>query len=70
MKWSDRESGTNRLETALHAFRDALTCRTRETAPFGWAETQNNSGIVLMKWSERDGSVEKLGEAIVCFQRP
>ena len=43
----ERESGTERLEDALEAYRAALKERTRERVPLDWAMTQNNLGIAL-----------------------
>jgi hypothetical protein len=38
----ERETGTERLEEAVHAYRAALEERTRERVPLDWAMTQNN----------------------------
>ena len=49
----DRESGTERLEQAVVAYRTALEEYTRERAPLDWAMTQNNLGNALQTLGER-----------------
>jgi tetratricopeptide (TPR) repeat protein len=49
----ERESGTDRLEQAVAAYRAALTEYTRERVPLQWATTQNNLGGALMVLAER-----------------
>ena len=41
----ERESGTERLEESVTAYREALKECTRERVPRQWAMTQNNLGI-------------------------
>ena len=50
-----RESGTQRLEQAVEAYRAALEDRTRERVPLSWAATQNNLGNALSALGEREG---------------
>jgi hypothetical protein len=40
----ERERGTERLEDAVTAFRNALLERTRERVPLDWTMTRNNLG--------------------------
>jgi hypothetical protein len=42
-----RESGTERLEQAVAAYREALQEYTRERVPLNWAMTQTNLGNAL-----------------------
>lgn len=45
--WGERESGIDRLEEAVRAYRDALLELTNERAPFWWAETRFNLALTL-----------------------
>ena len=42
-----RETGTEKLEEAVHAVRLALLEHTRERVPLEWALVQNNLGTAL-----------------------
>ena len=59
-----RENGTERLEEAVDALREALKERTRERVPLDWAMTQNNLGTALGILGERENGAERLEEAV------
>ena len=63
-----RESGTDKLEEAVSAFREALKERTRESAPLEWATTQMNLGTALARLGERDNETGRLEEAIAAYR--
>ncbi|MBF0462902.1 MAG: hypothetical protein HQL87_16130 [Magnetococcales bacterium] len=56
----ERETGTTRLEEAVHVFREALKEYTQDHTPLGWATAQNNLGIALRILGERESGTEKL----------
>ncbi|MEL6818788.1 MAG: tetratricopeptide repeat protein, partial [Pseudomonadota bacterium] len=58
-----RESGTERLEEAVTAYRAALEERTRDRVPLEWAATQNNLGNALQTLGQRESGTERLEEA-------
>ena len=60
----DRESGTERLEQSLRAYRAALEDRSRERMPLEWAGTQNNLGNTLCALGEREHGTERLEQAV------
>jgi tetratricopeptide (TPR) repeat protein len=64
----ERESGTERLEQAVEAFRLALEEYTRERVPLDWAQTQNNLGIVLTALGERRHSITLLRQTEAAIQ--
>ena len=64
----ERESGTERLEEAVVAYRAALEERTRERVPLLWATTQMNLGTALQTLGERESGTERLEEAVVAFR--
>jgi hypothetical protein len=49
----ERQAGTQRLEDAVTAFREALKEWTRERVPLKWAATQNNLGNALQQIAKR-----------------
>jgi hypothetical protein len=49
-----RESGTERLEQAVAAYREALQEYTRERVPLNWAMTQTNLGNALWTIGKRE----------------
>ncbi len=59
----ERESGTERLEEAVDAYRAALQEWTRERVPLQWATTQNNLGTALLTLGVADPDRAKLEEA-------
>jgi hypothetical protein len=59
-----RKSGTERLEQAVNAFRNALGERTRERVPLDWATTQNNLGNALGTLGQRESGTERLEQAV------
>jgi tetratricopeptide (TPR) repeat protein len=63
-----RESGTEKLEEAVSAYREALKERTRERVPLDWAMTQNNLGAALSSLGERESGTEKLEEAVLAYR--
>ena len=64
----DRESGTERLEQAVVAYRTALEEYTRERAPLDWAMTQNNLGNALQTLGGRESGTERLEQAVVAYR--
>ena len=64
----ERESGTERLEEAVAAYREALKEWTRERVPLDWAATQNNLGTALVRLGERESGTERLEEAVAAFR--
>jgi hypothetical protein len=62
-----RESGTERLEEAVSAYREALKERTRERVPLEWAMTQMNLGSALARLGARESGTEKLEEAVSAY---
>ncbi len=63
-----RESGTEQLEQAVVAYRDALKERTREKVPLDWAATQNNLGNVLRTLGQRESGTERLELAVATYR--
>ena len=53
VRLGERESGTEKLEQAVVAYRAALEEWTRERVPLDWATTQNNLGNALRSLGER-----------------
>ncbi len=64
----ERESGTERLEQAIAAYRAALEEWTRERVPLQWAMTQNNLGTALQALGEREAGTERLVQAVAAYQ--
>lgn len=62
------ESGTERLEAAVDAYRSALQRHTRTDSPLKWAATQNNLGNALSDLGEREGGTARLDEAIAAYR--
>jgi hypothetical protein len=60
----ERESGTEKLEEAVIASREALKEYSRERVPLQWANTQTNLGGALSTLGERESGTEKLEEAV------
>jgi hypothetical protein len=56
----ERESGTERLEQAIVAYREALKEWTRDRVPFQWASAQNDLGGALETLGERENRTEEL----------
>jgi tetratricopeptide (TPR) repeat protein len=63
-----RESGTERLQEAVEAYRAALEEFTRERAPLDWATTQNNLGNALRTLGERESGTGRLEEALSAYR--
>ena len=64
----ERESGTTRLEGAVHAYEEALKERTREKVPLDWAMTQNNLGNALKGLGERESGTTRLEAAVHAYE--
>jgi hypothetical protein len=60
----ERETGTERLEQAIVAYRLALQERTREKVPRRWATTQDAMGTALRILGERDKRPELFCDAL------
>jgi tetratricopeptide (TPR) repeat protein len=68
LELGERESGTQRLEEAVAAFRAALQEYTRERVPLDWARTQMNLGNALAGLGEREIGTEKLEQAVEAYR--
>jgi tetratricopeptide (TPR) repeat protein len=64
----ERESGTEKLELAVAAYRAALEEWTRERVPLQWAEAQNNLGNALLGLGERESGTVRLEEAVKAYR--
>ena len=64
----ERESGTDRLEEAVSAYRAALEERTRERVPLDWAKTQTNLGAALATLGERESGTARLEQAVAAYR--
>ena len=64
----DRESGTDRLEEAVSAYRAALEERTRDRVPMAWATTQMNLGNALLSLGKRESGTDRLEEAVSAYR--
>jgi tetratricopeptide (TPR) repeat protein len=63
-----RESGKERLDEAVAAYREALKEQKRESAPLDWAITQNNLGNALTTFGERESGTARLDEAVAAYR--
>ena len=63
----EREGGTEQLEEAVAAFREALREFTRARVPLDWAATQLNLGEALWRIGERESGTARLQEAVIAF---
>jgi hypothetical protein len=63
-----RESGTQRLEEAVAAFRAALTEQTRERVPLKWASTQTSLAVAFRVLGERESGTQRLEEAVAAYR--
>ena len=64
----ERESGTQRLEQSVDAYRAALDEFSRDRGPVLWALTVNSLGIALRVLGEREGGTERLEEAATAYR--
>ncbi|HMQ94320.1 MAG TPA: tetratricopeptide repeat protein [Amaricoccus sp.] len=64
----ERESGVERLEASVGAFRAALEDLTRERVPLGWATVQMNLGNALLTLGERESGTARLEEAVEAYR--
>src|SRR5262249_10616099 len=62
------EKGTEKLEEAIAAYREALKEWTRERVPLDWAITQDNLGNALRDLGERESGTAKLEEAVAAYR--
>ena len=60
----ERESGTDKLNEAVAAFREALKERSRERVPLDWARTIGNQGVALMRLAERQKDPQMAATAL------
>ncbi|MEL6168779.1 MAG: hypothetical protein AAFR35_08805, partial [Pseudomonadota bacterium] len=63
-----RETGTDRLEEAVTAFRAALEEWTRDRVPLDWARTQMNLGTALATLGTRETGTDRLDEAVTAYR--
>ena len=64
----ERETGTERLEQAVDAYRAALQVYTRERTPLDWATIQIDFGNALTRLGEREGRTERLEQAVDAYR--
>jgi len=64
----ERESGTDKLEEAVNAYRATLEDQTRDRAPLDWATTQMNLGTALKTLGERVSGTDRLEEAVKAYR--
>jgi tetratricopeptide (TPR) repeat protein len=64
----ERASGTERLEEALSAYREALKEYTRERVPLAWAVTQNNLGNAFLRLGEQESVTGSLEEGVSAYR--
>jgi tetratricopeptide (TPR) repeat protein len=64
----ERESGTERLEEAVLAYREALKECTPDRVPLDWARTQMNLGNALSTLGERESGTERLEQAVLAYR--
>ncbi len=64
----ERESGTERLEAAVVAYKNALKEWTRETVPLDWAAVQMNLGNALATLGERERGTARLEAAAMAYE--
>jgi tetratricopeptide (TPR) repeat protein len=64
----ERETGTERLEDAVTAYRAAFEEFTRDRVPLKWATTQMNLGTALAALGERETGTDRLEDAITAFR--
>ncbi|WP_292532938.1 hypothetical protein [Methylocystis sp.] len=64
----ERESGTDKLNEAVAAYRETLKEITRDRAPLQWAMTQMNLGNALQTLGERESGTGKLNEAVAAYR--
>ena len=60
----ERESGTDRLNEAVAAYREALKEYTRARVPLDWARTTGNQGVALMRLAERQKDQQMAATAL------
>jgi hypothetical protein len=56
------------LEEAVAAYQAALTERTRDRVPLGWATTQTDLGDALQTLGKRESGTARLEEAVAAYQ--
>lgn len=64
----DRRGSEDLLHQAITAYRAALTERTQDRVPLGWAMTQNNLGTALKTLGERRGDEDLLDQAVAAYR--
>src|SRR5262245_44325126 len=62
------EKGTEKLEEAIAAYREALKEWTRERVPLDWAIMQDNLGSALRDLGERESGTARLEEAVTAHR--
>ena len=68
LRLGERESGTDKLDEAVAAYREALKEYTRERVPLQWALTQMNLGNALLRLGERESGTDKLNDAVAAYR--
>ena len=63
-----RESGTDRLEQSVAAYRAALEEWIRDRVPLDWAGAQMNLGNALRVLGERESGTARLEQAVAAFR--
>ena len=63
-----REAGTDRLEQAAEAYREAITIYTQRDASFQWARVQHSLGLTLAGLAGREGGTKRLVQAVAAYR--
>ncbi|WP_213547825.1 tetratricopeptide repeat protein [Vannielia litorea] len=63
-----RESGTDRLEQSVAAYRAALEEWIRDRVPLDWAGAQMNLGNTLLALGQRESGTERLEQAVAAYR--
>lgn len=63
-----RQTGTDKLNEAVIAYRKSLLARPRDLDNFKWAQTQSNLGNALKAIARRERSVDSLHKAIEAYR--
>jgi len=64
----ERESGTDKLEEAVAAYREALKEFTRDRVPLEWAYANHDLANALAALAERQKSSALMAEALACMR--
>ena len=63
-----QEPGTDHLEQAVEAYREAITAYTRRHTPFQWARAQHSLGLTLADLAGREGGTGRFVQAVTAYR--